>query len=271
MGNVLQARYGITFGKITGWNAELRIATLRALEKLRAMNPAFVVDSTYLHTIGSRPPGAKKFKSNVIARAFASGHVEGNMSLWNQFTATGGRKLRAGNVDAAEEVILHEYAHTVHSRFGLHDLDLNPTLRIGSFGLNPYKAVEAVGKEWHQEYQTIRSASKGIAPDEGAVSKLREQLAKYEAYRDDPTRAYAKSYNEDIVRRTQASIDEAEAALKGHSDHEWYPTSYAQESYGEDFAESVMLFFLNPARLKKYSPQRYAFVRDKVFAGKEPD
>jgi SPP1 gp7 family putative phage head morphogenesis protein len=270
MGNVLQARYGVTFGKITGWNAELRIVTLRALERLRAMNPAFVVDSKYLHTIGDRPPGAKKFDSNTIARAFASGHVEGNMKLWNTFTPTGGRKLRAGDIDAAEEVILHEYAHTVHNRFGLHDLALNSPARIGS-RINAYTAVEAVDKAWHQEYQSIRSASKGVAPDEGALTKLREQLAKYEAYRDDPTRAGIRSYNESIIERTQRQIAETEAALKGHSDHEWYPTDYAMTSYGEDFAESVMLYFLNPARLKKYSPQRYAFVRDKVFAGKEPD
>ena len=270
-GQFLQIRYGITLGKPTGWNADLRFATIRALERIRAINPAYVVDSTkFLHTIGDRPPGARRFGSSVIARAFASGQIEGNMKLWAQFGGPNGRKLRAGaHVNAAEEVILHEFMHSVHSRFGLHDPTMVSRLG-GSASRNPYAAVEAVDRSWHEAYEAIRRKSRGVAPDDGAIGKLEESIAKFQGYVDDPTRAYARKYNEEALARQKKALAELRAAIEGTPDHEYFPTEYGQGSYAEDFAESGMLFFLNPERLKKFAPERYEFMRDRVFGGKEP-
>jgi SPP1 gp7 family putative phage head morphogenesis protein len=46
---------------------------------------------------------------------------------------------------------------------------------------------------------------------------------------------------------------------------EFYPTDYAKTNMREDFAESSMLFLIDPARLKRSSPLRYAFMK-KLFA-----
>lgn len=47
------------------------------------------------------------------------------------------------------------------------------------------------------------------------------------------------------------------------------PTSYAGKNPVEDFAESVSLYVANPQELLKKSPNRYAFVKNEVFGGKE--
>lgn len=268
LANFLEARYGIGFKAKPGWTPELRAATIRALERIRELNPSYVTDSIYLRLIGDRPYGAKNFKGGVIARAFASGEVEGNMKTWAEFTKPGAT-LRAGaGVDAAEEVIIHEYFHTIHSRFGLHDTDM--VSRLGGGRINPFKAIEAVDRAWHEEYEAIRRQSHGIAPDEAAVTKLEERIRQYQGYVDDPTRQYARGYNEGIVTRYTRELQELRDALNGQVTHEWNPTEYAvRGGYAEDFAESGMLYMLNPARLKKYSPLRYEFFKQRVFGGQE--
>lgn len=261
----LRMRYGIRWPKTVGWTPELKLSTLRALERVREKWPRFVVDSRYLHTIGEGPQGKKRFGSNTIARAFVSGEVEGNMKLWQTYTGANAKGLRAGpGVDAAEEVILHEIMHTIHYRYGLYDGNLNSRLGFNP-QRNPWQAVEAVGREWHEEYQAIRKTSHGVAPDEGAIAKLREQVIDARVRVNDPARAYARSYNQDVLDRLERELAAARAAVAGESAGEWYPTRYAMENYAEDFAEAAMLYFLNPARLKKFSPARYEFLRTKVF------
>lgn len=266
--NFMRMRYGVTVGKGAGWLPALRSATLSALERLRAVAPRYVVDSEKFHTLGDRPVGAKRFGSNTIARAFAGGQVEGNMTLWAKFgrKADGKLTLRAGeHIDAAEEVILHEFFHTIHNRYGLHDAKYN---RTNNPWLGRWEAVEQGIDldDWNAAYKAIRSETTPITATLGgtpqdAVAKLRERAAQWEGYGSTGVGTAAKF-------RQQA--DELEALITGGGDVEFRPTEYAKESYAEDFAESGMLFMLNPEHLKTWSPKRYAFFRDRVFGGWEP-
>lgn len=263
--NFLRARYGITFGAPTGWNADLRLATLRGLERIREVSPRYVVDSTYLHSIGIRPPGGRRFGSNVIARAFANGYVEGNMRLWATFAGPNGRKLRAGAaVDAAEEVIIHEFFHTVHSRYGLH-------YKYG------HRAVEAVDEfDFERAWAAIRRKTNPqvmSADSTNAAGSPTDRVEQLRRLAEDRLKA-AKGAQSDVIRRSyeqtaERYLEEArklEAALGG----DFFPTEYAKGSAAEDFAESGMLYMLNPAHLKTASPSRYAFFRDEIFGGWEP-
>jgi SPP1 gp7 family putative phage head morphogenesis protein len=248
----LRLRYGIKFGKITGWSADLRLSLIRALERIREKNPGYVVDSTrYLHTIGERPIGAKRFGSNTLARAFGSGHVEGNLSAMKAFAGPNGRKLRGGaDIDAAEEVWMHEIFHTIHNRYGAH-------FRYPNHG--PIEGVDPL--DFENEWRSIRGSSQGIAPDSGSiadeVARLRAKGAEWESKYPSISQPF-----------TRQADELAEKAARG--DVEFYPTSYAQSSHMEDFAESGMLYLLNPAKLREFSPNRYAFFRDKIFGGQEP-
>lgn len=268
-GDLLSARYGIKLGTISGWNVDLRMSALRALERIRAVNPAYVVDSKYLHSLGIKPP-RQTLRRNTIAAAWATGQVGMNMSLWGTFAGPKGKKLRGGDIDAAEEVLIHEFFHTIHNRYGLHDGSM--VSRLGGGGTpGPFAAIEAVDRAWHEAYETIRRSSSKVAPDAGAISRLEAEREAILAKINDPERAWLKKYNEDALARVEKALAETKDALSGDTGGaEFYPTPYAQQSYAEDFAEAGMLYMLNPARLKKYSPKRYEFFRDRVMGGWEP-
>jgi hypothetical protein len=60
----------------------------------------------------------------------------------------------------------------------------------------------------------------------------------------------------------------------GPGKYERDPTSPGVSHYGktnpaEDFAESILLYRLNPTKLKTLSPSRYLFIRNKIFKGVE--
>jgi tetratricopeptide (TPR) repeat protein len=68
--------------------------------------------------------------------------------------------------------------------------------------------------------------------------------------------------------------------LDGKDWHEWqrlhtrssfpeYVSDYARSSAEEDFSESYAWYIHNPFALAKASPDKYAFMRDSVFAGRE--
>ena len=265
--NFLDLRYGIQFGKAgkipAGYAGDVRAAMIRSLERLRAMNPDYVVDSQYLRYIGDRPFGASRFGSNTLGRAYATGHVE--VKGLAEYAGKAGRSVRSG-VEGADEVWTHEFMHTVHNRYGAQDILFHP--RLGA-GTNPYRAVEAVDREWHEGWETIRRSSQGVAPDEGALSRLRASAERYEAYTKDPERAWLAQYNADRAAAVRREIEELEQALAGEVTKEYYPTDYAQKNFREDFAESGMLYLVNPSKLRKFSPARYRFMRDRVFGGKE--
>lgn len=275
-GGFLRDRFGIAWPKSLGWNADLRLSTLRALERIREIAPRYVTDSEFLHTLGARPVGAKNFSRGTIARAFASGHVEGNMKSWAEFGGVNGRKLRAGiDVDAAEEVILHEFIHTVHNRYGLHDAEFNRDLNPW---LGRYVHVEAVDAAWHAEYKAIRSGTirQVASPTGDPMDAARLLRRKAKQYREDAfKRAETPGWDSSVknLRKLADGFDAKAAKIEADvaaGDAEFFPTEYSKTSYAEDFAESGMLYFLNPSILKRWSPKRYAFMRNRVFGGIEP-
>jgi SPP1 gp7 family putative phage head morphogenesis protein len=264
--NFLDLRYGIAFPKPVGWIPDLRLSTLRALERIREKWPRYVVDSKYLSVLGAAPPGARRFPSNAIARAFPTGHVQGNMGLWSKFAGPDGQKLRAGpNVDAAEEVIIHEFVHTIHFRFGLYDPAVHTTSQIRDASL--YPAAEAVEQIFHVEFGALRKKSVGVAPDESSLATLEASLAAYrEKAASAPVDSFERRWADNMAERTEASISKLREQLASAGGQEFYPTSYARESVAEDFAETGMLYLLNPSFLQKWSPGRYEFMRTRVFA-----
>jgi len=260
-GNFLTARYGITFGKPTGWIPELRLSTLRALERIREIAPRYVTDSQYLQFLGIRPPGASRFGSNVIARAFPTGHVEGNMATWARFTK--GTSLRGGaGVDPAEEVIIHEFMHTVHYRYGLH----------GGYGFAGVEGVDTAA--FNADWRAIHGSTEAIIATPGAdplsaVTKLRERAASYRATAGDHPGLFSQNLLQN-AEQFEAQAAALEARIRA-GEVDFFPTEYAKRGGPpEDFAESGMLYFLNPELLKTWSPRRYAFMRDRVFGGVVP-
>lgn len=271
---LLRLRYGIKFGSgtkyPTGYGGDVRAAMIRALERLRAMNPDFVVDSKYLKVIGDRPFGAKKFGPRTLGRAYVTGEVEvkGSANGIVKYAGKKGAKIRAGaEVDGADEIWTHEFFHTIHNRFGTYDRDLVPRLGSGSWA-----KVEAVGVEWHNEWEAIRAVSHGVAPDVSDVTRLRAAVESLRAKVASPDYAYAKTWNEKRLVQTRQQLREVEAIVNGGTpSHEYYPTAYGKsDGIREDFAESGMLYLLNPSRLRKFSPLRYKFFKTQVFGGKSP-
>lgn len=76
-------------------------------------------------------------------------------------------------------------------------------------------------------------------------------------------RDFVKTYLLPTERTNVAAYEKKIASMKGAAEH--YPTEYAKKNMHEDFAESAMLYLLNPTRLKQSSPLRYAFMRDRIF------
>lgn len=67
------------------------------------------------------------------------------------------------------------------------------------------------------------------------------------------------------IATAKSAASEASKPIESFGEH--WSTEYGKTSAQEDFAESVALYLLNPDRLRRYSPLRYAFMRDRVFDG----
>lgn len=95
--------------------------------------------------------------------------------------------------------------------------------------------------------------------DVRVVEYERGGLTVRETFRQQANLDYTIDGEERVLLRLQQT---SSAASRGV---EFYPTDYAKTNLREDFAESAMLFVVDPARLKKSSPLRYAFMQ-KLFA-----
>jgi hypothetical protein len=80
--------------------------------------------------------------------------------------------------------------------------------------------------------------------------------------------SYASGEQLDFVISNESRIVDAYRAklakIKKGGEH--YPTEYAKTNMREDFAESGMLYLLNPEMLQQSSPLRFAFLRDRIFS-----
>lgn len=250
--DLLLARYGIRFVGSSGWTSDLMGASLRALEMIRSRVPRYVTDSKHFKLLGQGPPGAGGFALNTIAECFATGEIRGNMSAWQRYV---GRELRAGpGIDGSLEVILHEIAHSIQNRYGAHYKYGYVGVESGGDLLDAHNFAEAFEKEWLAVRRKTAPMIAPTNPNADPLNELRQQVAKYASYNVAPPKSLSKALAD---------------AEKGVGTKDMYPTEYAKRGgQMEDFAESAMMYVLNPAKLAKFSPNRYRFMRDRIFEGK---
>ncbi len=271
MDGYLISRWGSRFVG-TGWNADAKFYTIRALERIHGLNPAYLKDSPFLQFIGKAPPGSR-VGGNAIAAAWSSGYIGVSMTKWSKYLA--GQTLRAGpGVNAGEEVILHEFMHALHSEFGM-------SAQLRYFGPNkgttqwPAIRTSAGGLQegtFESAWKSI-TTRREIAPDVSKIDFYEQQIRSFEASRQ---RALSEGQRtvvyDELIEKYNLKIYEIREALKGHAvGSDYFPTSYAMTGgYAEDFAESAMLYFLNPEALKAYAPGRYEFIQREIWNGVEP-
>lgn len=263
-------RYGITphFAKRRAWTDAMRRSLLDALEAVRALVPRYAVDSATLTDVGLTHPTPW---GNAIARAdryFIKG-IEMNEASWEAYV--NGRALRAGgNVNGGLEVVVHEIGHTVHYRYGLHGSPTEFVAQLEGTGLTAGVDAYALGASFQSDWHAVRLKSRGmgVAPTEPvdaavAIKQAEARVAQYEREYTGPL-----SYAADYARKALVSVRRAyDKIAKGTAD--FYPTEYAKSGGdAEDFAESFMLYVLRPEKLKLQAPNRYRFMRERVFGGK---
>lgn len=73
--------------------------------------------------------------------------------------------------------------------------------------------------------------------------------------------------NSELVAKWEELNDES--WLKLLTDSTGFVSDYAMTSKYEDFAESYMTYIRDPEKLQLLSPEKYEFMRDYVFAGRE--
>lgn len=290
-GDVMLARYGITFARDAAWTPAGMRASLSALERWRAVSERYVVDSPYLTHWGFAPFGARRMTGSRAAEMYATCHMRPNFTaIKNYAKIVDGYNI--GIEDTIENVLTHELGHSIHNRFGLHSSTSYPAIEFGgqfwprnvnapalsqaeedTIRRANIDAAQAHRERFEAPWAAIRKQStSGVAPTASGsdIQKLRERIVELErqvAERSLPGKDFLLASTKRSLEAARQTLAKAEAALTDTG--EFYPTDYARKGgYAEDFAESAMLYLLNPARLKRYSPARYQFLRDNVFGGK---
>lgn len=79
----------------------------------------------------------------------------------------------------------------------------------------------------------------------------------------------------DLIMRTRPELAERWSALHEQSraqnalDGRGFVSNYAMTNVFEDFAESYQTYIRDPDRLMFFSPEKYAFMRNEVFGGRQ--
>jgi SPP1 gp7 family putative phage head morphogenesis protein len=260
MRSVWKLRYGVDFDASKPWSAPTMYSSLKAVEVVRAANPRWVVDSPYLRYWGSAPALARKMSGSRAAEMYATGHMRPNFSAIKSY-ANHVDGYNLGIEDTILNVLVHELGHGVHNRYGLHQRQGYKGIEWGD---DLYEQIAAAGK-WEDEWRALRNETKGrVAPGEkDTLDALRTKIRNYEERAKDPV---SGGYWDGRLPTLRKELEAAERLAREGPSGEWYPTDYARKGgYAEDFAESFMLYLLNPKRLKKWSPGRYEFMRKNVF------
>jgi hypothetical protein len=273
----MDLRYGIRYVDKAGMTPGLRRATVEALELIRSIAPRHVVDNPYLLSIGDKPYGAKRFGSNTLARAFLSGQIEWNPSLSKKYEGRFLRMIERGEF----EVIVHEMMHTAHYQIGAYSGHPQGGFpRVRRDGAAAYDSTIAFDR--NAEWRGIRSKSSGVSPHPKALAKLDDTIRQFEEAIARETvqlpglegmgtqPVYRGSIrNKQALFELKQKREQLQRAIDAGPDHEYFPTEYARENAMEDFAESATMYLVDPARLKKYSPDRYDYLKRYVFEGAE--
>lgn len=245
--NVLARRFGMDVElPATMLQSEVRRVVLEGLELYRSKVPELVTDFAGLRGFGdrgfnSRMVGGELGTWTASSRFFRV--AVGKLKAGGEYNGRG--KIRGGSdVDAGLEVVTHEIGHGI-----FHGI---------------VKADTRLAAEW----SAIRgkTARDRLAPFDTVASPEGRALLErqIEAWKRD-TRPVAVKYRQSLEQQL-------ESVKRGPDGEEHFPTKYGRDGADpshEDFAESIMIYILNPAKLRAYSPARYGFLRDRIFRGKE--
>lgn len=291
----MRARYGATWEPKGKHPENVRRAIIEALERFRGVKGDWVTDSPYLKSIGQHGMIRPDLDPGVLGVTYADGRLAVDFNMLGPNGAYGpGHRLRISPDHPADEVVIHELAHSLHNRFGAHDPQGYPAAEFGgrkltyaeNLALSPeeqraygleLEAASAAAGEWKAGWDKARRASNGIAP-EGAVDPVAlganmRAAIEYEKRRLaealDPNSGWAGVLDPKTIQATITRYEKLLAGIEGTGKAQMYPTKYAMDSEFEDFAESVTMYMLDPVRLERYSPSRYNFLRDSVFGGIE--
>lgn len=269
---VMFVRYGITFNTKGAWRPAGMSASLRALEHFRRINQSWVVDSPYLTHWGSAPAGARKMSGNRAAEMYATCHMRPNFTAMRRYEdVIDGYKI--GVDDTVLNVLVHELGHSIHNRYGLHSsgslsryaaIEFGGIIGDATTGMSSPNYLAAVAHRekleapWAElRRQSVAVAASGSTKD--VIAALEARIAKYEAELASGA-SFAPTATKNLLELAKGNLQKLRAITPGA---EHYPTDYARTGgYAEDFAESLMLYVLNPTHLKTWSPGRYALLRE---------
>jgi F like protein len=261
-GAMMLLRYGIRWSIDASrkWTPAMYSELLRSLEAVHSLVPRYVIDSLKIPSFGGATMGTPG--GNAIAWWTPYSGIDFADTKFLRYVM--GAPLRAGpGVRPGMEVVVHEIGHSVNGRYGLmgYPIEFDPT---GTASATDRFAVYEKGSEFRAEWEAVRRKSRGMPvastdPAGGNADGLRSIIDELQAKGD----SYGASF---YVKRLKQH--EAAAAKVASGKADYYPTSYAKEGgLDEDFAESFMLYVLNPAKLKAQAPNRYEFMRTKIFGG----
>lgn len=284
-------------------SADMRFHVLKGIESYRplfARNIAFSERWNELQFVSLA--GQQGKAGSFLAQCWQQGAIDLDLARMEKFLT---RSLRGGEtVNGIQEIVVHELGHALHNRFGVIAKFKGQLANYGPKaaelgGDYPWNndALIALWKEW----ASIRRKTRAGVWGEGGTKFFMEReyqslAARVDAlddmilqwdhlpigptgrrsyfYVDPTTRARLELSHADLdfARRVADGNREALRELKRKLDAfeesgEFFPTDYAKSGgVNEDFAESAMLYILNPEQLRRSSPLRYAFMRDRIFA-----
>ena len=268
-GNYTSLRFSVTTqidaAELAAWQAssELRFQVIRALERFNAIKPG-LVGGRYFNTLMLGNGGFGRMGAGTLADCFSSGIIR---MPPRRVLPYFNNRLRV-SADGVDEILTHELSHALHNTWRYSSADELAAWRRVRRGAGPF--VEDSGV-------LSSKTSFELAQAQGQRDAWAKLVAEWDstpevAFRFGPGAQRLVSISDGRYTFTagQTSLESARLMLQGAEkrlatvtrkiatpDH--YPTAYAQQNEWEDYAESAMMFLLDPARLASASPKRYSY------------
>lgn len=249
MTNFMRYRYGVELDWRAGYTPDMMKGILRGFETVKAGWAGYVTDSPALRVMQTGRLGP-----NVLGDyLWTESRLRLSLGRLPDYLEPG--SLRSGIAPGLDEIVVHEIAHSIESYLKK----------------QPGGGVTA---DW-EDLRARNNPDRKVAPDQSpaAIARLRQTIIDWEkslAERAALNREASTNYASATLDRLKRELEEATSTAPKPG-VEYLPTEYAKRGgAGEDFAESVMLFLLNPEKLRLWSPARYDFIQSRVFKGKEP-
>ena len=278
-------------------NPEFRFRLLKSIERVRAVTPRYVQGSPYFNRLIITTKSVVR-KRGVLADCSPTGVVRINMSSAPEYLKKGIRT----NANGIEEILVHEIGHSIHNRWGFAGYGFRGIEDVidGVFTGAAYERWQAIraataraifepGKLDMLRARAAMHAAR-LAEYERAVASFdtlttvtvtkrrwNSAIGALEDYQvdvrvltvDGRTHEFTDVLDVDFQRKmAQSALDQVQKELATYEQAtDLLPTEYASRGgLKEDFAESLMLYLLDPAALKAASPLRFEYMRDVIFA-----